>query len=113
MDHRQPGDSDECRQDGERDAHLEVFQEAKLDSRAGRPILPEHLEADEPLDPYVPTVDDAAAPVPLRALLAEIERQAIRRALRACGDNRTKTAERLGISRRQLFDKIREYDLSK
>ena len=33
------------------------------------------------------------------------------RALLACGGNRTRTAERLGISRRQLFDKIREYDL--
>ena len=32
-------------------------------------------------------------------------------ALLACGGNRTQTAERLGISRRQLFDKIREYDL--
>jgi two-component system, NtrC family, response regulator AtoC len=49
--------------------------------------------------------------VPLRALLAEVERRAIQRALTACGGNRTKTAERLGISRRQLFDKIREYDL--
>ena len=37
--------------------------------------------------------------------------RAIRRALLACAGNRTKTAERLGISRRQLFDKIREYDL--
>ena len=33
------------------------------------------------------------------------------RALTACGGNRTRTAERLGISRRQLFDTIREYDL--
>jgi two-component system response regulator AtoC len=49
--------------------------------------------------------------LPLRALLAEVERRAIHRALTACGGNRTRTAERLGISRRQLFDKIREYDL--
>ena len=49
--------------------------------------------------------------MPLRALLAEVERRAIERALLACGGNRTKTAEKLGISRRQLFDKIREYDL--
>ena len=49
--------------------------------------------------------------LPLRALLAEVERRAIRRALLACGGNRTRTAERLGISRRQLFDKIREYGL--
>jgi two-component system, NtrC family, response regulator AtoC len=76
----------------------------------GRTILPEHLEVDESLDPAFPA-GDTAEPIPLRALLAEVERRAIQRALLACGGNRTKTAERLGISRRQLFDKIREYDL--
>ena len=51
-------------------------------------------------------------PLPLRALLADVQRCAIESALLACGGNRTRTAERLlGISRRQLFDKIREYDL--
>lgn len=77
----------------------------------GRPILPEHLDADEPIDPAIPTAGDATLSLPLRALLAEVERRAIQRTLLACGGNRTKTAERLGISRRQLFDKIREYDL--
>ncbi|MEO6811899.1 MAG: sigma-54 dependent transcriptional regulator [Isosphaeraceae bacterium] len=77
----------------------------------GRPILPEHLDTGddaEPPSPVVSTIDD---PLPLRALLAEVERRTIRRALLACQGNRTRTAERLGISRRQLFDKIREYDL--
>jgi two-component system response regulator AtoC len=77
----------------------------------GRTIMPEHLDAEEPLDPAIPTAGDPAEGLPLRALLAEVERRAIQRALQACGGNRTKTAERLGISRRQLFDKIREYDL--
>jgi len=77
----------------------------------GRPILPEHLDAEESIDPVIPATGDNAPPLPLRALLAEVERRAIQRALLACGGNRTKTAERLGISRRQLFDKIREYDL--
>jgi two-component system response regulator AtoC len=77
----------------------------------GRPILPEHLDAEEPLDPAIPAAGDPVGSLPLRALLAEVERRAIQRALLACGGNRTKTAERLGISRRQLFDKIREYDL--
>ena len=75
----------------------------------GRAILPEHLEVEA--DPSLPAAGDPAEPVPLRALLAEVERRAIARALAACGGNRTQTAERLGISRRQLFDKIREYDL--
>jgi two-component system response regulator AtoC len=77
----------------------------------GRTILPEHLDTEEPLDPAIPAPGDPAEFLPLRALLAEVERRAIQRALEACGGNRTKTAERLGISRRQLFDKIREYDL--
>ncbi len=77
----------------------------------GRAILPEHIEADQSGDPSLPTPGDPLEELPLRALLAEVERRAIRRALTACGDNRTRTAERLGISRRQLFDKIREYDL--
>jgi two-component system response regulator AtoC len=77
----------------------------------GRTILPEHLDAEEPLDPAMPAAGDASEGLPLRALLSEVERRAIQRALMACGGNRTKTAERLGISRRQLFDKIREYDL--
>jgi len=77
----------------------------------GRTILPEHLDADELADPAIPPAGDSTESLPLRALLAEVERRAIQRALLASGGNRTKTAERLGISRRQLFDKIREYDL--
>ncbi len=77
----------------------------------GRTILPEHLDVDDPLDPPIQAAGDAAEPIPLRALLADVERRAIRRAMVACQGNRTRTAERLGISRRQLFDKIREYDL--
>ena len=77
----------------------------------GRAILPEHLDADELSDLSFPVVVDSTEHVPLRALLAEVERRAIARALAACNGNRTRTAERLGISRRQLFDKIREYDL--
>lgn len=77
----------------------------------GRTILPEHLDVEDVADPSIPAAADAGEPIPLRALLAEVERRAIQRALVACQGNRTKTAERLGISRRQLFDKIREYDL--
>jgi two-component system response regulator AtoC len=77
----------------------------------GRAILPEHVEAEQPSDPSLPAPGDPIEELPLRALLAEVERRAIRRALTACDGNRTRTAEKLGISRRQLFDKIREYDL--
>jgi two-component system response regulator AtoC len=76
----------------------------------GRTILPEHLDADDSTDPAITAAGEADG-MPLRALLAEVERRAIQRALLACDGNRTKTAEKLGISRRQLFDKIREYEL--
>jgi two-component system response regulator AtoC len=74
----------------------------------GRVILPEHLDAEAQGDSLLPATTER---VPLRALLAEVERRAIHQALLACDGNRTRAAERLGISRRQLFDKIREYDL--
>ena len=77
----------------------------------GRVILPDHLDADSPIDAIGPRAGDLAGLVPLRVRLAEVERRAIEEALLACGGNRTQTAERLGISRRQLFDKIREYRL--
>jgi len=85
---------------------------AAISSR-GRVILPEHLDADESAGAEAVTEsgDPGAAQLPLRALLALVERREIRRVLLACGGNRTKTAERLGISRRQLFDKIREHDI--
>ncbi len=77
----------------------------------GRAILPEHLDANDSPQRTSPVAADATELVPLRALLADVERRAIESALLACAGNRTRTAERLGISRRQLFDKIREYDL--
>jgi len=78
----------------------------------GRVILPDHLEEEAaPIVPIPSELTEGGEPVPLRALLAEVERRAIQRALTDTGGNRTKAAERLGISRRQLFDKIREYDL--
>jgi two-component system response regulator AtoC len=78
----------------------------------GRAILPEHLDIGDPGETALAAeAAESGEPVPLRALLAEVERRAIRRALAACNGNRTKTAERLGISRRQLFEKIKEYDL--
>ena len=79
----------------------------------GRVVMPEHLDDTRPSDPLIPGPGGTAEELPLRALLAEVERQAIRRALTACSGSRTRTAERLGISRRQLFDKIREYDLER
>ena len=78
----------------------------------GRIILTEHLDAAHRIDTSHLETGDFPGTLPLKVLLAEVERGAIQRALLVCGGNRTQTAERLGISRRQLFDKIRDYDLS-
>ena len=75
----------------------------------GRAILPEHLDPEEPGS--TPAAVEPADDLPLRVVLADVEARTIRRALLATGGNRTKAAERLSISRRQLFDKIREYDI--
>jgi transcriptional regulator with PAS, ATPase and Fis domain len=54
--------------------------------------------------------DDASLPHVSRSL-SEVERAHIERTLRAHGDNRTRAARELGISRATLIKKIREYDL--
>jgi len=47
----------------------------------------------------------------LKNRVAELERQLIREALERAGGNRTKAAEDLGIYRRLLYAKIKEYGL--
>ena len=57
-------------------------------------------------------LDDAPAPASSSALktLAELERDAIQRALEATGGNRKKAAELLGIGERTLYDKLKKLD---
>ena len=52
-----------------------------------------------------------SSPLALKEILAETERRVIAEALAQTGWNRTKAAELMGVSRRQLFDKIQEYGL--
>jgi DNA-binding NtrC family response regulator len=54
-----------------------------------------------------------AAAFALRDILAETERRVIAQALEHADWNRTNAAKLLGISRRQLFDKIQQYALRK
>ena len=58
-----------------------------------------------------PAVPEEAAPAAEALSLEEIERNAVRRALELAGGNRTVAAERLGISRRGLLNKIKRYGL--
>jgi two-component system response regulator AtoC len=54
-----------------------------------------------------------AAAFALRDILAETERRVIAQALEHAEWNRTNAAKLLGISRRQLFDKVQQYGLQK
>ncbi|HJT33079.1 MAG TPA: sigma-54 dependent transcriptional regulator [Pirellulales bacterium] len=78
----------------------------------GRLILPADLTpaATQPAArgdaPVVP-----AGSLQLKAILADTERRVIAQALEQAKWNRTQAARLLGISRRQLFDKIRQYEL--
>jgi DNA-binding NtrC family response regulator len=69
-----------------------------------------------PDDLATPVSNSAAAPsggsLLLRDILAETERRVIRQALEQEKWNRTQAARVLGISRRQLFEKVRQYGLT-
>ena len=67
------------------------------------------------LDAAIPRAADsppfATGSLVLRDALAEVEKRVIRQALEQENWNRTLAARVLGISRRQLFDKIQQYGL--
>ncbi|MCB9914597.1 MAG: sigma-54-dependent Fis family transcriptional regulator [Planctomycetes bacterium] len=67
----------------------------------GDRILPEHLP---------PTLRAAPAAVDDAGSLADLERQAILAALERHGGNRTHAARELGISRRKLLYRLKEYE---
>jgi DNA-binding NtrC family response regulator len=73
----------------------------------GRAIQPTDLDA-APAAGEPPPASDSLV---LRDALAATERRVIRQALEQEQWNRTQAARVLGISRRQLFDKIRQYGL--
>jgi two-component system, NtrC family, response regulator AtoC len=67
-----------------------------------RPVTPRSQSSDGVL---------LSSPFSLKDILAETERRVIAQALDEADWNRTKASALLGISRRQLFDKIRHYNL--
>jgi DNA-binding NtrC family response regulator len=79
----------------------------------GRLILAEDLRPSPSTTLAAPTNASAQPPMSLKDLVAETERRAIRHALAQTGWNRTQAARLLGISRRQLFDKIHQYGLQR
>jgi two-component system response regulator AtoC len=84
-----------------------VLARAALLTR-GRLIGAEDLQPGGPAP-----VDPAESPLSLKHILAETEQRVIRQALEQENWNRTRAARVLGISRRQLFDKVQLYGLQK
>ncbi|HJT22290.1 MAG TPA: sigma-54 dependent transcriptional regulator [Nitrospira sp.] len=78
----------------------------------GRPIQPDDLKSSGLTAAGPSSASASAQPFPLKDILAETERRMIQQALDHAKWNRTQAARLLGISRRQLFDKIREYGLA-
>ena len=75
----------------------------------GSEILPEHLPA--PLRGKTPP-PSSQEPAPI-ATLEAMERAHIELALRAMSGHRGQAARLLGISERNLYRKLREYDLER
>ncbi len=58
-----------------------------------------------------PKEESGGSPVPLGQALADTEKQCILQALNATGGNRTKAAELLGISRKNLWEKMKHHHI--
>jgi DNA-binding NtrC family response regulator len=91
---------------------LEHCLERALILGRGAPLAPAHLSVANDLsggvdEPFA----DVAMEEGMHALVARLERQLIERALKAAGGNRSQAAELLKISRRLLYDKIREHKI--
>jgi two-component system, NtrC family, response regulator AtoC len=89
-----------------------VLARAAILSR-GRLIQPDDLGELNPSGGAADTSPSPAAPTTLKEILGETERRVILHALEQTDWNRTRAARALGISRRQLFDKIQQYGLQR
>ena len=70
----------------------------------GDTMLPEHLNFVKTRD-----ISTTVSPVSSGATIKEMETTLIMDTLKACKNNRTRAAERLGISLRTLRNRLREY----
>jgi DNA-binding NtrC family response regulator len=83
----------------------------------GSVITPQHIvftgapgKRDAEIDEQI--ADKVAMGMRLKDIVAETERQAIEAALRQASGNRSQAAKNLGIYRRLLYAKIKEYELA-
>src|SRR5947208_8875375 len=88
-----------------------TIERAVVLSRGGV-ITPQHLSFVPNVGaPQIDVAQRVASGVSLKTITEEAERLAIEEALRLRGNDRSKAAERLGIGRRELDGKIRDYHI--
>lgn len=88
---------------------LENCIERAFNYTTGSVIDTEHLNLP---GTTVPPVEDAIGDYTLKQIRDHAEKTAIQRMLELCGGNKKETAERLGIDRSILYDKIKRYHLN-
>lgn len=67
---------------------------------------------DMPELSHMPIIESDAGDIrTLKEVRSEAEKKHIQKVLASCDENLTQTAEKLGISRRQLFNKMTEYGM--
>jgi two-component system, NtrC family, response regulator AtoC len=83
----------------------------------GSVIMPQHImftgapgKRSAEIDQHI--ADKVALGMSLKEIVAETERQAIEAALDQAGGNRSQAAKQLGIYRRLLYAKLKEYELA-
>lgn len=89
-------------------------------SRLTMADIPEEITDDAAVAPSAPApvasspaATNAPAAAPASGSLADTEKSIILKTLEECGFNKTKTAEKLGISRRTLHRKLNEWSIDK
>ncbi len=95
---------------------LEHVLERALAFCGGEEIRPEHIlplgsDAPETVTPAATKLDIAAVPANLNETVADIERRMILMALKQCGGNQARAAQKLGIPRTTLRDKMAKYNI--
>lgn len=77
------------------------------ESMIGEPTSEGGVAVAAPLDP----MSAHQPPMTLAAAIQAFERDYLIEALRACGNARTRAAARLGISRKNLWEKLRRHQI--
>ena len=99
----------EGREIAERDIDIHAFSLAPAVKAAPPVAVP--FPPETPAIPDAPRLPGAALPPDAPRLLEDIEKNAILAALERCGGSHTKAAEELGITRKTIHNKLKNYGI--